>query len=245
MGWLWRRIGEKQAMPPWGIFTALAMAIGAFVSIVLGALIAGSFSEQSTTSILLAYCMGMGFTALLVTVMCNRTPADGVALAMGKANARIPLILMLSFGFGAVLDLLTLIVTGRPYILPEITSAGGISQMNQAGFSAWFLAGLLLLVLQPIAEGLVFRGVAYPVLRAILGSRAGFFMAAAWFGIFHMLAYVSASGSGDFNGLWVTAIVPIVIGLYLNVIRAATESTRISMIAQVGLSLFLLVRVFA
>jgi len=244
MGLLWRRISENQDVPPWGVFTALGMAVGAFASILLGAGIVGSFRVEMPHGILLAYCLGMGFTALLVTVACNRTPAHGAALAMGAATTRIPLILMLSFGVGAALDLLTLALANVPLIASEFGSAGGVPAIHRAGFGAWFLVALLLLVLQPIGEGLVFRGVVYPSLRAILGERTGFFMTAIWFGIFHMLAYAPASNSGEFGSLWVTLIAPVLAGVYLNAIRAATRSTRVSMVAQAGLGLFLLIRAY-
>jgi len=244
MGLLWRRINENQAVPPWGIFTALGLSVGAFMAILLGAAITGSFGMDYSSGILLAYCLGMGFTALLVTVARNRTPTDGEALAMGAVNTRIPLILMLSFGVGAALDLVTLAVANVPLVAAEFGSAGGVPAINQTGLGAWFLAGFLLLVLQPIAEGLVFRGVVYPALRAVLGVQSGFVMPAIWFGLFHMLAYSSSSSTGEFSTIWVTLIAPILAGLYLNAVRAATRSTRVSMIAQAGLGLFFLVRAY-
>lgn len=243
LGLIWRRIGEAQTPPPWGLYSALGMAIGAFAAILLSAGIVGSFSGQSTTTTLLVYCIGMGFTALLVTVARNRTPADGVALALGGADTRIPLILMLSFGVGAALDLVTLALANVPLVVSEITSAGGVAAVQAAGFGAWFLLGLLLLVLQPIGEGLVFRGVVYPALRTVLGARSGFFMAAMWHGIFHMIAYPVAD-NGEFSTLWVTLIAPVLAGVYICAVRAVSGSTRISMIAQAGLGLFFLVRAF-
>jgi hypothetical protein len=244
MGLIWRRIGEVQTPPPWGLYTAIGMAVGAFASILLGAGIVGSLGMLPPNAILLTYCIGMGFSALLVTVTRNRTPADGEALALGVADTRVPLILMLSFGVGAALDLLTLALANVPLVVSEISSAGGVIAINQAGFGAWFLLGVLLLVLQPVGEGLVFRGVVYPALRMILGARTGFFMTAVWHGVFHMLVYSSASNTGEFSTLWVTLIAPVLAGVYIGAVRAATDSTRISMIAQAGLGLFFLVRAF-
>lgn len=243
MGLIWRRIGEQQTPSPWGLYTALGMAVGAFAAILLGAGIVGSFGMQPPNAILLTYCLGMGFSALLVTATRNRTPAEGAALAMGAANTRVPLILMLSFGVGAALDLLTLGLANVPLVISEINSAGGVQLIQAAGFGSWFLLALLLLVLQPIGEGLIFRGVAYPALRTILGTRTGFFMVSIWHGIFHMIAYPMPD-NGQFSTIWVTFIAPLLAGLYISAVRAVSGSTRISMIAQAGLGLFFLVRAF-
>jgi membrane protease YdiL (CAAX protease family) len=236
MGLLWRKIQAEEPAPPWGLLSAVGIVIGAFACIVLGAGIVGSFGGQSTIGTLLAYSIGMGFAALLVTVTRNRTPADGAAMAIGASNTRVPLLLMLSFGVGATLDLLALAIVGQPLITAEIASAGGPVALTQAGLGAWILAAFLLLALQPVAEGLVFRGVAYPALRHYLGPVSGFFMSAAWHGIFHLVAY---STTGD---IWITLISPMLVGVYLNGVRVATGSTRAAIIAHAGLGVFFIVR---
>lgn len=241
MGMLWQRISAEQPAPPWGVLTAVSMTIGAFAAIVLGAGIVGSFAMQPPTAPLLAYCIGMGFAALLVTAARNRTPSDAAALGLARADMRWPLILMLSFGVGAAFDLLTLALTNQPLIVPELASAGGVAAISRAGLGVWVLAAFLLLVLQPIGEGLVFRGVTYPALRRYLGARAGFLMTALWHGIFHMVVYAPQSDN-SFGAIWLTLIVPTLAGLYLGAVRAVTGSTRASMVAHAGLGLFFIVR---
>lgn len=243
MGLLWRRIRAEQTPPPWGLLTAVGVAFAAFAAVLMAAGIVGSFGGQTTTTTLLAYCLGMVLTALFVTVTRNRTPADGEALAIGASSARMPLILMLSFGVGAAFDLITLAFANVPLITAEFASVGGVAAVNQAGLVGWLLMAVLLLILQPVADGLVFRGVAYPALRTYLGPVAGFFMAAAWHGIFHMVVY-STPSSSDFASVWVTLVAPILAGIYLSGVRAATGSTRVAMVAQAGLGLFFLVRAF-
>lgn len=243
MGLLWRRISAEQTPPPWGLLTAVGVALAAFAAVLMAAGIVGSFGGQTTTTTLLAYCLGMVLIALFVTVTRNRTPADGEALAIGASSSRMPLILMLSFGVGAAFDLITLAFANVPLITAEFASVGGVAAVHQAGLVGWLLMAVLLLILQPIADGMVFRGVAYPALRTYLGPVAGFFMAAAWHGIFHMVVY-STPSSSDFASVWVTLVAPILAGIYLSAVRAATGSTRVAMVAQAGLGLFFLVRAF-
>ena len=144
---------------------------------------------------------------------------------------------------GVVLDLLSLFVTGTPSVIAEFVplfnSATGPAP--GANLTTWAMLALLMLIFQPVAEGLVFRGVAYPALRATLGSVPGFLMSALWFGVFHLVAY-STPGPGTLATWWYTLLLPVLAGLYLNGVRAYTGSTRASIFAQMGLGLFFLVR---
>jgi membrane protease YdiL (CAAX protease family) len=225
--------------PPWALTTAVLYAIGAFAAVVIGTTTSTLLGPQSAFSVMLSWIIGMILIALYVTVTRNRTPQDGAALAIGPTSARLPLIILLSVGVGAAIDLIGLAVTGVPSVIPELSAF--LAPDGAVGIPAWIAAALLLLVAQPIGEGLVFRGVAYPALRTYLGAWTGFVMVGVWHGIFHLVSY-SAPGSGDFSTIWYTLGAPILAGLYLNAVRATTRSTRASMVAHAGLGLFALVR---
>jgi membrane protease YdiL (CAAX protease family) len=236
-------IAAPQAPPPWNIVYAVGAVIGAFAAVLIGTTIGTFFGEQTAFTVTLSWIIGMALIALYITLARNRTVADGHALAIIQPVPRALLIILLSFGVGAVLDLLSLFVTGTPSVIAEFVplfnspSGPAIS----ANATTWAMMGLLLVIFQPVAEGLVFRGVAYPALRATLAPGPGFLMTAVWYGVFHLVAY-STPGAGTWATWWYTLLLPILAGLYLNGVRAYTGSTRASIFAQMGLGLFFIVR---
>lgn len=236
-------IAAPEAPPPWSIVYAVGTVIGAFAAVLIGTTIGTFFGEQTAFTVTLSWIIGMALIALYVTLARNRTPADGQALAIIHPVPRGLLIVLLSFGVGAALDLLSLFATSTPAVIAEFVplfkSAAGPALGSN--LTTWAMLGLLMVIFQPVAEGLVFRGVAYPALRATLGPIPGFMMTALWYGIFHLVAY-STPGAGTWVTWWYTLVLPVLAGLYLNGVRAYTGSTRASIFAQMGLGLFFLVR---
>lgn len=236
-------IAAPQAPPPWGIVYAVGAVIGAFAAVLIGTTIGTFFGEQTAFTVTLSWIMGMGLIALYLTLARNRNAADGQALAITQPVPRALLLILMSFGVGAALDLVSLLVTDTPSVIAEFVPLfnGASGPAPAANLASWVLLGLLMVIFQPVAEGLVFRGVAYPALRATLGPVPGFLMTALWYGIFHLVAY-STPGAGTWATWWYTLLLPVLAGLYLNGVRAYTGSTRASIFAQMGLGLFFLVR---
>ncbi len=238
-----QRIAQPEPTPPWNVVYATGAAVGAFAAIIIGTTVGSLLGEQTPFRIVLSWIIGMVLIALYLTLARNRTEADGRALALTQPIPRWQLIILLSFGVGAVLDLLSLFVTGTPSVIgefvPLFNSAAGPALGDN--LPTWLMTGLLLVVFQPVAEGLVFRGVAYPALRATLGPVEGFVMTAVWHGIFHLVAY-STPGEGNFATWWYTLLLPVLCGLYIGAVRAYTGSTRASIFAQMGLGLFFIAR---
>lgn len=236
-------IARPQQPPPWSVAYAALIAVGAFAAVIIGTSIVTLFGEQTPFRVVLAWVIGLTLIALYVTLARNRTPRDGEALAITQGGGRWPLILLLSFGAGAALDLVSVLATGTPSVIAEFTPLFNPIPLPFSGdaIPTWILTGLLLVVFQPVAEGLVFRGVAYPALRATLGPVQGFWITALWHGIFHLIAY-STPGGEDWVAWWYTLILPALAGVYIGVVRAVTGSTRTSIIAHAGLGLFFFVR---
>lgn len=240
---IFQRIAQPQPAPPWSIIYAAGISMGAFAAVLIGTTIATFFGTQTAMNIALSWIIGMLIITFYVALTRNRTPADSEALGVTQPIPYPLLIILLSFGIGALLDLLSIFVTGTPSVIAEFVPlfniAGGAGDAVNA--PAWLLLGLLLVLFQPIAEGLVFRGVAYPALRSSIGSVQGFLMCALWHGVFHMVAYSTPGGTG-LTTWWYTLILPILCGLYIGTIRAYTGSTRASILAHMGLGLFFIVR---
>ncbi|MBK9123390.1 MAG: CPBP family intramembrane metalloprotease [Chloroflexi bacterium] len=236
-------IARPQQPPPWSVIYAALITIGAFAAVIIGTTIVTLFGEQTPFRVVLAWVIGLTLIALYLTLTRNRTAQDGAALGITQAIGRWPLILLLSFGAGAALDLVSLLATGTPSVVAEFTPLFNPFPLPFGGdaIPTWILAGLLMVVFQPVAEGLVFRGVAYPALRATLGPVQGFLITALWYGIFHLVAY-STPGGADWIAWWYTLILPVLAGIYIGAVRAVTGSTRASMFAQAGLGMFFFVR---
>jgi membrane protease YdiL (CAAX protease family) len=236
-------IAAPQTPPPWGIVYAVGAVIGAFAAVLIGTTVGTFFGEQTAFTVTLSWIIGMALISLYLTLARNRTEADGRALAIIQPVPRALLLVLLSFGVGAVLDLISLFATGTPSVIAEFVPLfnSPVGPALGANLTTWAMLGLLLLIFQPVAEGLVFRGVAYPALRTALGPVPGFMMAALWYGMFHLVAY-STPGAATWATWWYTLLLPVLAGLYLNGVRAYTGSTRASIFAQIGLGLFFLVR---
>jgi membrane protease YdiL (CAAX protease family) len=240
---LFQRIARPEPVPPWNVVYAAGAVIGAFAAVLIGTTVGTLFGAQTPFTVVLSWIVGMALIVLYLMLARNRTAADSRSLALGDPLPRWLLLILFSFGVGAVLDLLSLFVTGTPSVVAEFVPLFNQPAELEIGASVptWIMLVLLLAVFQPVAEGLVFRGVAYPALRATLGPVPGFLMSAAWFGIFHLVAY-STPGPGTWATWWYTLLLPIAAGLYLNAVRAYTGSTRASIVAQAGLGLFFVVR---
>ncbi|MBV6436107.1 MAG: CPBP family intramembrane glutamic endopeptidase [Phototrophicaceae bacterium] len=236
-------IARPQQPPPWSVIYAALITIGAFAAVIIGTTIVTLFGDQSPFRVVLAWVIGLTLIALYVTLARNRTPQDGEALGLTQPLGRWPLIVLLSFGAGAALDLVSLLATGTPAVIAEFTPLFNPAPLPFGGdaIPTWILTGLLMVVFQPVAEGLVFRGVAYPALRTALGPVQGFMITALWYGILHLVAY-STPGGADWVAWWYTLILPVLAGVYIGGVRAVTGSTRASIFAHAGLGLFFLVR---
>ncbi|MBC7814346.1 MAG: CPBP family intramembrane metalloprotease, partial [Burkholderiales bacterium] len=102
--------------------------------------------------------------------------------------------------------------------------------------SAWVAAVLLMVLAQPIAEELVFRGILFPALRAATGAWAGLFLSALLYGTFHLLTY--APPQEGLVGVWYGLFAPLLAGLVIGGIRAYTGSTRAAIVMHVGFGIF-------
>lgn len=247
MATLLKRIGTPEAAPPWGITAALTGFAAAFAAMMIGTTVAALIFGQSALSSLAGWSIGAILLTLFVNFTRNRTPAERQALGLNAPGIPLPLILLLSLGVAITLDLLSLILTGVASPVTELLvlfgSVPGAPVAVAPGNDplAWLIGGMLLVVFQPIAEALMFRGVIYPALRQTLGPWWGLLATAATASLFHLLAYTTTPQSG-FAFTWYALLLPFVDALYLTAVRAATGSTRASLVAHVGLGMFAILR---
>ena len=216
---------KRKARPvaaPWPLQRALLSALSLTAALMLGAILALTLSDNAPWAALTGWSAGAALSGLALRRRFRRA---GAALPLGPGGLQaLPALLV---GFGAAL----LFDTLAPGIRPELAALAG-----RAGAPAhWLTAALFLLLLQPLVEGLIFRGLLQPALQVRSGRRAGLTLCAlAWVAV-HLLAY----GGAATGPLLATRLAA---GLLLGLLRDRGGSARAAIFAHAGLNLFALLR---
>ena len=234
--WL-AQLARPQTPPPWSLgdvlstFIALALAI-----LVLGpALTTMMFNGLTATTLLFGWLVGLVIVIVFVLVTRQRQFAT---LRLGRSDSHWPLPYALLVGVAAALtiDVVAGLVTGFRPVAPLIN-------IGQTGASEWVLGGLFIALVQPIAEGLIFQGVTLPRLRASFGAWPGFWATTLLYTLYSVAVYSTNVSSGSF--VWYGVFVPFMSALVLNAVRIYTESTRATIITQIGMGLTFLLATIA
>jgi hypothetical protein len=238
---LLKHIGARQAAPPWGVVTALIAPVAAFMAFVAGTFAAQVWLEGQPFVLLAGWTIGALLTTIFV-LWWKRRPADRAALKLAPGTTPLPFVLFLAFGAALAIDLLALSVTGRFLPSPETLGVN----LRLGGPVEWVFAIAFLLVAQPFAEELVFRGLSLPALRASLGPWAGLVVTAVLSAMFHVAVYPASYAAfgeiGPFAVLWYSAVTPFLAALVLGVFRVVTGSTRSAIAAHTAFGLFALLK---
>lgn len=238
---LFAKIGAPESAPPWGLGTVVVTILAAFLAIVIGTTIALILLEGQPYTELAGWTIGGAITILFV-LQSRRRPEERAALRLGAGGPPLLFIMFLCIGFALLFDLISLGITGEFLPVPELIGAN----LRATGGWAWVLAIACLLIAQPIAEELVFRGITQPALRAALGAWPGLVAAAALYALFHLLAYPpSYLGVSGITPLWYGLALPFLDGLIIGAVRAHTGSTRAAIAAHLAFGLFAVVKVLA
>lgn len=230
------RIGTVEAAPPWSLTTVALTVVVAFISIIIGTFVALAWFEGQPFAALLGWVIGSTLTIVFV-MQTTRRSRD--ALRLASSPTPLPFIMFICVGFAVFFDLIGLAVTGAFLPVPELLA------LRERGALDWLLAIALMLVAQPAAEELVFRGVAFPALRAALGAWAGLVVTAGLYAVFHMLAYPpDYLNAAPLVPVWYGLILPLLAGLIIGGVRAYTGSTSAAIAAHAAFGLFALLKLF-
>lgn len=220
--------------PPWGLFTAVGIPVFLLVALILGSVMILSLLGTSGFASLLGWIVGSAVAAAYIYATFRR---DQAALRLGPTSVRLFVVLLFAFGMAVLIDLIDVGVTGNFLPAPELMWLVGAN----AGIAGWLAALLLMLVTQPVAEELAFRGVLYPSMRHLLGGWPGLLVCALAYGLLHLLAYPPPVETH----LWHTFITPALNGLVISGVRANTRSTRAAIVAHIGFGIFALIKLLA
>lgn len=107
---------------------------------------------------------------------------------------------------------------------PSTSLPVGLDRIEDVGWTTWMLAALLFVLVRPLVEELIFRGILYPVAaRALNDNWLGVAVTAAFFMLFY-LVQVFNTDLGWGVAYW-GLIYPFVLGMTAGLARAHTKST--------------------
>ncbi len=228
----------EDAAPPWRpLSAALTVAVLLVCLIVVGPALASLLlgSQEITPFLLMfSWALGMGLAIGFVLVNRRSSAEDWAALRLVPGHLPRPLVLLLGVAIALAIDLVVSLAGGR--FLP-VTEIYGFQLYGARGL---ILAALLVILLQPLAESLVFQAILLPSLRWRLGPWLGVFTASALFVALHLLVFWSAY-SEVYDLLWRGLVYPAFLGLAFCLLRVYTASSSAVIIARMsaGLMFFL------
>ena len=224
----------EDAAPPWSLLSALlAAAVLLICLIVMGPALASLLlrSQEITPFLLmLSWALGMGLGIVFVLVNRRSSPESWAALRLRPGHLPRPLVLLLGVAIALAMDLVVNLGGGEFQSVPEIYG------FNSQGAAGLLLAALLLILLQPLAESLVFQAILLPSLRWRLGPWLGVFAASALFVALHLLVFWSAYAD-KYDLAWHGLVYPALMGLAFSLLRVYTASSSAVIIARMGAGL--------
>jgi membrane protease YdiL (CAAX protease family) len=245
-----KRIAAAEPTPPWSLSGAIGAMLASFLAIIIGSAISIIIGD-SQYSLLLGWSIGAGLVIVFIWIT-RRSARYWSALWNGaeatKANAsttqNIFWYLLIGVGLAIALDLIGRAVVGLIIPDPEFLNLFSYVQLYGQpvmGIS-WILVILFMVVLQPLAEGLVFQGLLLPSLRATMTSWPGFILSAVAYTMFHFVAYQQPSIASTTAIIWISIAQPLISGLIFGAVRVYTGSTRAAILTHVAFGAFAVVK---
>lgn len=229
-----KRIGRQEAEPPWGFFIAFNTVAMAFVSLTfIGTLISYSLFDEGPFFLPVGWAAGCLLTILYINISRRN---DREHLRLEARNSRLLIVLLFGIGMAITFDVAALLINGLFLPAPELLNLVPVRD-NPA---AWLVAILLMVLLQPVAEQLLFSGVFFPAAQQAMGAWGGYLLTVIVFGLFHMLVYAYP----PVLGMWSSLTAPVLAGFVIIGARANSGSTRAAIVAHMAFGLFAVLKFF-
>ncbi len=246
---LMKRIAATEPTPPWSTWGAIGAMIASFVAIILGSAISIIVLQESQYSLLLGWSVGAALVIAFVWVT-RRSPRYWSALWNGTSTKdsnptqSVFWYLLIGVGLAILLDLIGRGIIGFIVPDPELLNLYSYVQLYGQPVLAvsWILVVLFMVLLQPLAEGLVFQGLLLPSLRATIASWPGFILSAVAYTMFHFIAFQPPPTASNTALIWIGLIEPLICGLIFAAIRVYTGSTRAAILTHMAFGLFAVVK---
>ncbi len=232
-----RRLLAHETPPPWSPTTGLIFVVVYVVLLIAGqalviTLTGVRFDAPTPGTLSLGALLGSLVTAGgILQWGSRRWPARWIDVLRLRPPMKPPLFAVVLIGLGAAwaIDLVGVLLKLRSdEVVPPLLAALG----EPVGVS-WALAALLAVIVQPLAEGLVFGGVLYPVLAHTLKNNALASLVVAVIFAVISLAFLSTGASA-----WYALIQPFLMALVVILVRAYTQSTQSAVVTRALFGLF-------
>jgi membrane protease YdiL (CAAX protease family) len=247
---LMKRIAAAEVQPPWGVWAAISAMVASFLAVIIGSAISVILVAESQYSILLGWTIGAALMVVFVW-FTRRSPRYWPTLWNGSMSKNeggltqnIFWHLFIGVGLAILLDLIGRAIVGLIISDPELLNLYAYVQIYGQPVSgiSWILVVLFMVILQPLAEGLVFQGLLLPSLRATIASWPGFILSAAAYTMFHFVAYQPPATANTIALIWIGIVQPLISGLIFAAVRIYTGSTRAAVLTHMAFGLFAVVK---
>ena len=224
----------EDAAPPWSLLSAaLAAAVLLICLIMVGPALASLLlGSQEITPILLmlSWALGMGLCLVYLWVSRRSSQESWAALRLVPGHLPRPLVLLLGVAIALAIDLVVNLASGEFLPVPEIYG------FHAQGTTSLVLAALLVILLQPLSESLVFQAILLPSLRWRLGPWLGVFVTSGLFVAVRLLVFWGAYAA-IYDFAWHGLMYPALLGLAFSLLRVYTGSSSAVIIARMGAGL--------
>ena len=220
--------------PPWTLLSAALTVIAMLITLIsVGPALASILLGGNSIShflLMLSWSFGMAFT--IVFVLASRRSNAEVWRALHLQRGHLPLAFALLIGVAIALTvgLFLSLAEGHFHAIPELFGFYETKALNV------ILAALLVVLLQPVAETLVFQAVVLPSLRWCYGHWGGVLLTSALFTLLH-LAVFSVANRAIYTSPWFDIIYPLITGFAYCLLRVYTASSSAVIIARIGAGL--------
>lgn len=222
---------EESAAPPWSLSSALTSPIAMLVGLIvlgptLASLLLGS-QDLTPTLLMVGWAIGLAAAAAFVVVNRRSSAESWMSLRLQRGHLPLPMGLLFGVAIALSIDLIIGLASGQFLPVPEIFG------FHTEGMSSVFVAALLLVVLQPIAETLVFQALVLPSLRWRLGPWRGLIATCLLYNLLHALVYF-APYQATYAAFWHGLAYPLLLCLTFSLLKIYSDSSLTVLIARIS-----------
>jgi membrane protease YdiL (CAAX protease family) len=226
------RLTAQEAAPNWSLMFALIYVVMFIVGWIAGQAIVSTLSNSNSTPSVLVTGAALGSLTVTLSLLLwtGRQPERFDRLRL-RQPIWLPIFFVILLGIGAAwaIDLIGVLLHLKgeqivPTVLEVLRLPIGVT---------WVLAAIFAIVLQPVAEGLVFYGLLYPALSGTLKNNIAASVAVA---VVYTIVNAAIFSTGA--GIWYTFIQPFLMTLIIALVRAYSQSTLSAVVARAAFGLF-------
>ena len=227
--------------PPWSLPGAVLTFFAMFICLtVIGPALMSTQSARAVLTpfmLMVSWAIGLALTILFVLVSRRSSEESWTALQLNRGQLPLPVALLVGIAIALAVDLAVSLASGEFLPVPQIW---GFQSRGVLGLVA---AALFLIVLQPLAETLVFQAVLLPRLRWSFGPWAGLIGTSAAFTALYHVIFVAHFVL--YRDLWNGIVFPFSMGILFCLLKVYAQSTSAVIIARMGAGLIFLLTALA